>query len=631
MLAAGVVAAFAVLVPCRAENVLLISIDTLRADRLSCYGYTANATPQLDRWAREGVLFSRAYTACPLTLPAHATVLTGTYPLYHGVRDNVGHRLPESAVTAAELFREKGYRTAAILGAYVLASPFGTGQGFDLFDDDFGDLPEDPAQAVELQRPAPEVAERALARLRDYHNQKFFLFIHFYDPHLPRPQGYDAEVSRVDEAVGKIDRYLRESGLLQRTHILVFGDHGEGLGEHGESTHGFFLYDSTLHVPLIVRPAESFQAKTPLSDDVVSLADVLPTLLQLAGLPIPPSIQGRSLVRSMLGLQRREEGAYAETWVPWNQFGWSPLRALVLGRWKYIDAPQPELYDLPRDRNEQNNLAASQPLLARQQRERLTAFHARYSQSSENPQHKAAFQVDTATEERLAALGYVALSRPAGVRTAGFGEGIDPKLRIQAFEKHTEILADLADGRVSPSRLQELQRLRSSAPEMAGLDFLEAAVLEASGDPAAAERKYSDILKGDPGHRMARSQRSALLLRRGALDEAQEDLEELLSADPGDYRARNNLASIFRRRGQTEQAIAQLRRAVADHPRYFTGWYHLGLLYIEQAAWVEAEAALRRAVELRSDHGEAHLNLAMALNALGRTEEAARHLELAKP
>ncbi len=626
----ALLAAWVLLSPCRAENILLVSIDTLRADRLSCYGYSANSTPHLDRWAAEGVRFSRAYTVCPLTLPAHATVLTGTYPVHHAVRDNVGARLPESAVTAAEIFRENGYRTAAVLGAYVLASPFGIAQGFDVFDDDFGDLPEDAAQAVDLQRPAEEVAGRALTRLQELGRHDFFLFVHFYDPHLPRPNGYDAEVSRVDQAVGRIDRFLRDSGLLDRTHILVFGDHGEGLGDHGESAHGFFLYDSTLHVPLIIRPAKGFQFKVQRSDEAVSLADVLPTLLQLAGLSVPPSVQGRSLVRQMLGLQRRAEGVYAETWVPWNQFGWSPLRALVLGRWKCIDAPQPELYDLENDPQELANLAATQGALARQQRDRLSAFHARYSPEVDPAAGSSTLQVDAATQERLAALGYVALARPAG-SPPGFGQGIDPKLRIQAFEKHTQILADLADGRVDPARLGELQQLRTSAPEMTGLDFLEAALLEASGDPAAAERTYSRILEADPGHRPARSHRAALLLRRGALDAAERDLQELLQTDPRDYRARNNLASIYRRRGQTEKAIDELRRAVADHPRYFTGWYNLGLIYIEREAWVEAEQALRHAVELKADHSDARFHLAMALNGLGRTQEAARQLELAKP
>ena len=251
--------------PLQAENILLISVDTLRADRLSCYGYKGNRTPNIDRWAAGGVIFQRAYTEFPLTLPAHSTILTGTYSLFHGVRENEGFVLNDRHLTLAELLRDNDYSTAAFIGAYVLASEFGISQGFDVFDEEFSAPIESVPVATSLQRPAEEVTGRFLTWL-EKSQQPFFAFVHYFDPHIPRPNGYDWEVSQVDRSIGKIDDYLKNKGLLEKTHIILLSDHGESLGEHGEAGHGFFIYDSTLHVPLIIRPAHSL----PFSVNIIS-------------------------------------------------------------------------------------------------------------------------------------------------------------------------------------------------------------------------------------------------------------------------------------------------------------------------------------------------------------------------
>lgn len=306
----------------RAENILLISIDTLRADRLSCYGYENNSTPNIDRWAREGVLFKRAYTECPLTLPAHATLLTGTHPFSHGVRDNVGYVLGQAQLTLAEELKNEGYQTSAVIGAYILSSKFGIAQGFGSYNEDFAVVSESPDAIFSLQRPAEEVTRILLEWLSVHGKQKFFAFVHFYDPHTPRPKGYDWEVSRVDESIGKIDSFMREEGLLEETHVILIGDHGEGLGDHGESEHGFFVYDSTLQVPLLVRPAGSFKPTVKEVLQPVSLIDVMPTVLRLIRLQIPAQVQGHSLVGLMLDKELpRQQGLYAETYVPYLQFG----------------------------------------------------------------------------------------------------------------------------------------------------------------------------------------------------------------------------------------------------------------------------------------------------------------------
>ncbi|NWG14835.1 MAG: sulfatase, partial [Acidobacteria bacterium] len=266
-----------------AANVILVSIDTLRADRLSCYGYQGNKTPNIDRWAREGIRFERAYTEYPLTLPAHATLFTGAYPLAHGVLENVGFSLDSRLATLAEVFKRNGYSTGAFIGSYVLSSRFGIARGFDTYDEEFPVSAEDVVSATALERPAQEVATRFLKWLEGRRGGDFFAFVHFYDPHMPRPNGYDWEVSQVDRGIGLIDQYLRRNDLLSNTHIFLVSDHGESLGEHSESGHGLSLYDSTLHVPLVIRPVAGVAPGRRVISQTVSLADVMPTIMQIAG------------------------------------------------------------------------------------------------------------------------------------------------------------------------------------------------------------------------------------------------------------------------------------------------------------------------------------------------------------
>ncbi len=609
----------------RAENVLLISVDTLRADRLSCYGYERNSTPNIDRWAREGVLFNQAYTECPLTLPAHATLLTGTHPFYHGVRDNVGFILGQAQLTLAEELRNQGYQTTAVIGAYILSSAFGIAQGFESYDETFAVVSESPDAIFSLQRPAEEVTRVFLKWVEQHRQEKFFAFVHFYDPHTPRPKGYDWEVSRVDRSIGEIDSYLRKEGLLDQTHVILIGDHGEGLGEHGESEHGFFVYDSTLRVPLLVRPAASFSPHVKEVAQPVSLIDVMPTVLRLARLRIPPQLQGRSLVGLMLGKELpRQQGLYAETYVPHLQFGWSPQRSLRLGRFKFIHSPRPELYDVDDDPRETENLLGRNRATANEYRELLEELISRYQSAASA---EASVELDMETRAKLATLGYVSLAPPrSGISPVG---GIDPKDRIQAFEKYHELLGRVANRKADESVLKGIDTLRASAPEMQGLTFLEAGVLEQLGRHQQAIEKYETVLSESPDNRLARGNLASLLLQSGELDRAEAELKLVLSQDPDDFRARNNLAGVYKARGDDRAAIRELERLVEARPRYAPGWHNLGQLYSELEEWQKAESALRRGVELDPENPLAHFNLAFALNSLGKLEEAAQQLEIA--
>jgi arylsulfatase A-like enzyme/Flp pilus assembly protein TadD len=613
------------LVPVGAENILLISVDTLRADRLSCYGYENNSTPNIDRWAREGVLFKNAYTECPLTLPAHATLLTGTHPFFHGVRDNVGYILGQVQESLAEELKKQGYQTSAVIGAYILSSEFGIAQGFESYNEDFPAVPESPDAIFSLQRPADEVARVFLEWLGDHGKEKFFAFVHFYDPHTPRPKGYDWEVSRVDETIGEIDSFLRKQGLLDQTHVILVGDHGEGLGDHGESEHGFFVYDSTLRVPLLVRPAASFAPTVKEVIQPVSLIDVMPTVLRLARLRVPAHVQGQSLVGLMLDKELpRQQGLYAETYVPYLQFGWSPQSSIRLGRYKFINSPRPELYDVIDDPLEAQNLSGGNQATTNEYRELLEGLINRY-QSADSTE--ALVELDMETRAKLATLGYVSLVPPqSGMPSI---VGVDPKDRIQAFEKYHELLGRVGSRQADESILREIESLRESAPEMRGLTFLEAGVLEHLGRYREAIEKYETVLSESPDNRLARGNLASILLQSGDLERAEKELKLVLSQSPNDARARNNLAGVYKARGDRQAAILELEGLLESKPRYASGWLNLGQLYTEAEEWQNAEFALRRSVELDPQSAVAHFNLAFVLNALGKMDEAAQHLETA--
>lgn len=346
------------------RNVVLISLDTTRADRLSCYGYPRPSTPNIDSVAREGVLFDLALTPVPLTLPAHSSMLTGTYPPIHGARGNEGFRLAEYNVTLAETLRDAGYETAAFVGGFPMAALFGLNQGFDTYDDQLGEASN---KRHYNERSAGEVSQPAMAWLDRHWKAPFFLFLHYYDPHTPYapPAAYAAaypddlyagEIAYVDSAVGQVLDKLRRLGRYEDTLIVIAGDHGESLGEHGETTHGYFAYQGTMRVPLIVKPPRGARGRRV--EEAVSLVDIVPTVLGQLGLRAPPGVQGSDLGRCLAGKSGpvRRHPLYGESLYP-TVFGCSPLHTLTEGRWKYIRAPKPELYDLARDRGETNNLS----------------------------------------------------------------------------------------------------------------------------------------------------------------------------------------------------------------------------------------------------------------------------------
>jgi len=577
----------------RPWSLLVISIDTLRADFVSAYGEGA-ATPHIDRLAREGVLFEHAQSVAPLTLPAHASLFTATIPPHHGVRDNVGFYLPDNARTLARHLEAQGYQTGGFVGAFVLDARFGIGRGFETYDDDVEGGASEVSEGFVSQRRGDAVLDRALAWLEAARArpEPFFAFVHFYDPHTPYAppspfaEGadddrarYRGEVAYTDTLVGRLLDWLDAQALTDRTLVVLTSDQGESLGEHGERTHGLFVYESALHIPLLLRYPGA-PAGTRVSG-LVRLIDVAPTVLDLMRLPaLDPSVDGVSLVPVIEDPGREgPPSAYAETCFPRLQYGWSELSSLRAGRHKLILAPRPELYDLEDDPGERHNLFDAEPDVAARLRRELNAVAPAAAKCGPAAADAA---VDDETRARLAALGYV-----------GSGDGrpslADPKDRLELY--HT--LNDPGLSSVDPS---EPARYREA------LARLERAIDEEPTIP----RAY--LLYGE------------LLLKGGRAKEATKVFERLIGFDAS-YQGLYGLGMAFQSLGELDRAEAAYRRALAREPHNTKSHYRLAEIAEARGNVDAAKDWLSRAIEL-SPNRVLKEKLATLLLSAGRRDEA---------
>src|SRR6266581_3010416 len=412
--------------------VVLISIDTLRADHLPAYGYSKVATPGIDALQRDAILFENAYSHCPLTLPSHLSLLTGLLPAEHGVRSNLGYRFDGAAhPTLARLLRAHGYATGAAVSAYVLRGATGISESFDVFDDSVGGDVEWTRDLSLLQRPGTETARRAIAWAESVKARPFFLFLHIYEPHFPYepPEPfrsrygptYEGEIATSDGIIGEFLGQLKRDGIYDRAIILLVSDHGEGLGDHGEQEHGVLLYREVLHVPLLLKLPLSRDAGTRVAEPV-GLIDIVPTVTALLKLEAPPTLEGVSLLgrdRPARALSRR---IYSETYYPRIHLGWSHLRSLVGARHHYIEGPKPELYEIVRDPRETADTSLADARIARSMKTELDG----YPTGSVEPGRE-----DPEVAEKLKALGYLSGAAP----TRDGGVLPNPKDRIKVHEE----------------------------------------------------------------------------------------------------------------------------------------------------------------------------------------------------
>ncbi len=598
------------LIGCGSEppfNVLVVTLDTTRADRLGCYGRENAGTPNLDQLAAEGFLFEHAYTTVPITLPSHSTLFTGRYPLAHGVRDNGLFRLPESETTLAERLQDLGYETAAGVGSFPLTRQFGIDQGFDFFDDhitvnveDFRGRRVEPKRGVYFdERTSAQVNDVVLPWLRQRIDRPFFAWLHYWDPHQPLvPPApfsqlylhdlYQGEIAFADQSLGAVLRTLREAGVYDRTLIVIVGDHGEGLGEHKEETHSMLTYNSTLRVPLILK-VPGLEGGERISRRVGTV-DILPTLLEILELPADPDVQGRSLLPWMqnpdaAAVADVREPHYAETLSPRLSHGWGELRTLFDGPLKYVHGPRPELYDLSEDPDELRDLGPERPDEMARMRRTLEAFLDSRASSSAGD---AAQEVDPETRQRLAALGYLS------------GDGAAPD----------QVVEELREGGVAPQdRVRDVNLMSQSKQFIDRGDYLNASDL--------ARR----LIELDPGNAYYRGLLATALLGLGETEQAAKVVEEATSLASQNSAAFLGVAQRLFLAGDRERGLALARRVTEEHESPY-GRYLLGEMLRALDDPVAAEAELRKAVELEPGFQKAALTLGVFLAESRRFEEA---------
>jgi arylsulfatase A-like enzyme/Tfp pilus assembly protein PilF len=584
-----------------AVNVLLITIDTLRADHVGCYGATQVQTPNLDSLCRDGIVFERALSQVPLTWPSHAAILTGTYPFQNGVQDFTGQPLSPQFHTVAQGFKQQGYATGAVVSAFVLDRSWGLERGFDFYDDAFSAETFKKKDIGLVDRKAEESVTHAINWLRKTPPRPFFLWLHLYDPHSPydppEPYGsqyhdhpYDGEIAYADHELGRLLTWLKGNHLYSRTLIVFLSDHGESLGEHGEGEHGFFIYNATVRIPLIVKPPAGSRFRPARVSVPVETVAVPATLFQLAGVKDP--IQKQFQATSLLDRDRDNENpAYSETFYPFSSFGWSPLHALETNHYHYVDAPKPELYDVVIDPEEKNNIAPQQTATVAVLKDKLQ----QKLRDNPFPKSQAASQLTPEAAEKLRALGYVAYRAP--VSAAALAAGLpDPKDKLWEF---TAILKAGDDFHIGDFETGQnlLAEVREKDPQMYIVPFMlgEAALRRQNWQEAAAN--FRKCLELNPEFDQALTGIAHALFRLSNDPEAQQWLEKALHYNPQNYRALYELG-LIKAKTDKSAAITILERARNIQPNFAPVSRDLGVLQFEQKKYAEAAENLAKAVEL---------------------------------
>jgi arylsulfatase A-like enzyme/tetratricopeptide (TPR) repeat protein len=640
-------------------NVLLVTLDTTRADRLGCYGYHGGRTPNLDALAAAGVLFQNVYAQVPLTLPSHCSIMTGTTPLVHGVHNNGSYILSPERTTLAEMLKARGFRTAAFVASFSVDSRFGLDQGFDVYDDSFeAGL---PFKSANSERRADTVAALFTAWLDGRGEEPFFAWVHFYDPHLPyRPPApydrefagnpYDGEIAFMDTAVGTVVAKLREKNLLGRTLIVLAGDHGEAFGEKVETGHGVFLYDGTLKVPLIMY-APGHLAGGRAVPWRVRLTDIVPTVLDMLDLPVPAQVEGETLVPLAAGGKGRDLETYIETFYPRENYGWSELVGLVSGDWKYIRAPRPELYNLRTDPAENRNEAGSAGGTAADLGRKLEALVMKNAGVEAGPSRALTAE----EQERLRSLGYINFSgggaAPSGadpkdkldvLKLAQLAEGFELEGRYaeakDAYARLLELVPDSPASYVnlalSEARLQKFDEAIATLrlgtermPDSAILHVRLGHTYLVTGRPADALASMDRVIALEPRNVEAYTVAASALDALGRKAEARDDLEKAIAVEPENKFLRTSLAMNLASAGDIGRAIEIYKALVADFPADHVLRQHLGVAYGVSGNYAEAIASFKQAIAINPTP-TAYLNLAVASKRAGNAAEAVRYLRL---
>lgn len=614
-------------------NVLLITLDTTRSDRIGCYGYAPALTPTLDALAAEGVRFERAYTSAPLTLPSHASMLTGLYPPEHGLITNGRGRLDGSVPTFADTLKRAGYDTAAFVGSFVLHSKFGLARGFDVYDDDMTNT-EPTEHGLHRQRDGKRVVDLALNWLSQPRKKPFLCWVHLYDAHFPyqahadefgdqfadRP--YDGELAYIDRQVRRLIEQLDRQGLRKKTLIIVVGDHGESLGEHDEDEHSLTLYDATLRVPWIWAGYGVTSPGKRLAQNV-SLVDLAPTVLEVLGQRALPGISGRSLRPALVGQEISGSDCYAMSDDPLLELGCSPIRSLATSEWKYIRSTEPELYDLTADPHELKNLAAEQP-------ERLAELESRLASLEKNMRRRSSADVQLSPREQraLESLGYLGEKNDA-TAAAKSGEALPDIKRLLPLDNRAKAaLRDMKEGRPEEAERQ-LRQLAIDAPAFLKAKLYLAKVLNQLGKYAESRDLSHCVLSDDPESFEARFELGTSDLAEGHTAESIQEFNAALLVNPLSEGVWYSLGQAHQRLGHSREAERCFREVLDLDPTYVDAHIALGIIFMAQSQSALAESHFLQALDYAPQSVGAHGHLAILLTEQGRTSEAGTHFRKA--
>ncbi len=577
------------------RNVILISIDTCRADHLSCYGYPLKTTPNIDALAQESLIFSNAYAPAPITRPSHSSMFTGNIPPYHGVHDNADHKLGETNVTLAELLGKNGFATGAVISAFVMDSQFGLDQGFDYYNDSI-EKPLNGPNNPNNERRAEETTRFALKWLNSHKEENLFLFIHYFDPHqlYEPPEAfaskfhdnlYAGEIAYTDHCIGQVLEELKDLGLYESSLIIITSDHGEMLGEHGEYTHSYYIYESALKVPLIIKfPGNS---KSKIADDPVGLIDIVPTICSVMGIETPPHVQGKDLsfyFSDTLPVTQSRH-LYCESFYP-TKYSANSLLGVVSDSWKYIQTSRPELYDLKNDPGEINNLVTKQPQQARILQDRLRQV-LEESVRGEDLGNKA--PLDEKTRSRLESLGYLS------------SMGVDENYEFD-------------QGKEDPKDLIAFHRMSAESYEFIARKYYRKAKI-----------LCNKMIQERPQYLDAYYQLALIAREQGDFTGVVSSLARVVDLKPDEARAHRELGGTLLKLNRIDEAVKHLNEALRFNANHHDVYGNLGFALIQQRKYDQATINLKKALEIKPDFAEAHNDMGRIMALQGRFEEAATH------
>ncbi|MEN8154175.1 MAG: sulfatase-like hydrolase/transferase [Acidobacteriota bacterium] len=612
-------------------NVILITIDTIRADHVGVYKKSEKSfTPNIDKLANEGVLFEHCIAHAPLTLPSHVSILSGTYPLYHQVRDNGSFIVPEELKLISEVFKENDYSTSAFIAAFVLHSKWGISQGFDKFSDDFDLSQFKNISLSDIEFRAEKVFENAEKWIKENKKSKFFSWIHLYDPHFPysppppfdsefKDYPYKGEIAYTDYMLGKFIEFLKKENIFDNTIIIITGDHGEGLGDHEEELHGLFIYESTIHVPTLIRAPFNFPVDT--YKRTMEHVDLMPTILDISGISIPVTCQGRSLLSEMKG-KEPEEGniSYTESFYPRFHYGWSELKAVYLDNYKFILAPKPELYDISKDKNESDNIYFKKFKRSKELKEMLNDFLTKYSENYISPLKNS--KMSSSDVKRFKSLGYLSGS----IKIDDESKLADPKEKNIVVKKIRKVLVNVHKKNFSPAE-KMINEVLENDPQIIDAHVIRGNICVETGKYEEALKSFDIALKLQPFYNIIMGNVLNSYIKLKKYDEGIRRGKDFLNIFPDDATILKILGELYFRNNDLVNSEKFFALSLEQNRFNSKVLSRLAEISIEKKEPAKVKMYLDKIKKIKPDHKMVQYLLAKLSLMEGNAEDAVAILE----